>query len=294
MTKIAFWRTVGGAFGFVFSDLGRFLQVSGIWLASIISLELLAISFRPDSHGLAVTFCILGFMTFLAASLALSFAWHRTILAQETPSAAMALRFGAREWRFLGYSLLIVLVICVPMVIFILISALISGIFLGVVMAANGANAAAVGGTGALMGRIIAAIFMLAAWYVVSRLWLALPAVATDQRGDMLSTAWRRSRRNGLRLMFGLLVCALPFSLVNGLIQRALGAPIWTSVFDPAHHPLDSSLLIPSVTVTLILLVDFIQTAVWVAFLSFSFHQLSASSAAPSSGMLEPHLVPAE
>jgi hypothetical protein len=294
MTKIAFWRTVGGAFGFVFSDLVRFFQVSGIWLAGTILLELLAVNFLPDSRSLAVPFCSLGFVTSLAANVALSVAWHRAILAQETPSAAMALRFGGREWRYFGYSLLIVLVICAPVLIFVVISALISAIFVGIVVAANGAHLATIGGMSALVSEIIRLIIMLAALYVVSRLWLALPAVAIDQRGDMLSTAWRRSRRNGVRLMFGLLVCTLPFSFVDWFIQKTLGVPVWTSMFDPAHHPLDSSPLIPSVTVTLTLLMDFIQAAVWVAFFSFSYRQLSASGTAPSSGMMEPHLVPAE
>src|SRR5690242_8619444 len=121
MQKIAFWRSIGAAYAFVFTQPVRLLRTGGIWLAIFalyaLWLALPGTTARPTSladalrHG-AIGIAVLLFYLFGLTSFAV--AWHRAVLLDEDRPWLSALRFRRREWRFLGNGLLVALALGVP------------------------------------------------------------------------------------------------------------------------------------------------------------------------------------
>jgi hypothetical protein len=261
MAKIAFWRTVGDAYRDLFDNLGRFLILSGAWLIAIVLTFVVAALLSFVSIVLAYVVVIIGAVLFyFSGVLVFAVAWHRAILLDEPPR--MSLRFGRREWRFLGYSILIGLV------------------FSGAAVAGGAAFAALAIGLGAAFGggTVVAAvspIVIIAAWAICARLSLALPAAAVDEPGGLLRAAWRRGKGNAVRLFFGPLVCAVPIFILQMVLQFLAGPPFWQTGIAHAMtaFPLTLSLLY--------VILVFVQAAVTVGFLSFSYRQLAGGIPAP-------------
>jgi hypothetical protein len=264
MTKIAFWRTVGDAYRFLFGDLARFFVLSGAWLIVIVVTAIVADALFLVSSVLAYLALIIGAVVFYFGGIfAFAVDWHRAILRGGTPQ--MALHFGRREWRFFGYS------------------ALIGLIFMGILVAGGIAYfALANGRTGA---RGIAAVLLPAvlvvAWGILARLSLALPAVAVDEPGGQLRAAWRRAKGNTIRLFFGPFVCAIPGIILQAAMQAVLGPPVWqAAALRTTQHarPTEGQLIVSLCYVVLY----FVQTALAIGFLSFSYRQVTGGSGPPA------------
>ena len=256
MKKIAFWRTVGDAYRFLFGNLARFFVLSGGWLVAIALTIGATVLLSLVSSVLAYGVAIIGAVLFyFGGVLAFAVAWHRAILLSEPPR--LSLRFGRREGRFFGYSLLIGLVF--------LGAALAGGIVLGGLLAAFR--------TGGAMIAILSPIMAIVAWGICARLSLALPAAAVDEPGGLLKTAWRRGKGNAVRLFFGPFVCAIPPIILQAILQFLLGPPFWRPGMarNMTALPLTMSLLY--------VILVFAQVAVTVGFLSFSYRQLTAGDA---------------
>ncbi|HEX7968871.1 MAG TPA: hypothetical protein VF502_11685, partial [Stellaceae bacterium] len=117
---------------------------------------------------------------YLAGFAAFAVKWHRAVLVNETVSGSDALRIGRRELRFLGYAILILVI--VGGVLFV------AGMlaFLPVAMLLGNAR----GGALAIAGFYLSeALIYVVLGAVVARLALALPAAALDEGGDMLEIA---------------------------------------------------------------------------------------------------------
>lgn len=273
MHKIGFWRTIGATYGFLFGNLRRFALLSGGWLAGFALTELVWLAAAPVFLVLAAVIGFLGIIVFeFFGVTAFAVAWHRAILLDEPPR--LMLRFRGREWRFFGYSFLISLIV--------------GGIGLAIVLILGGATFGLVkmiGGIGAVFG-----IVPFVAWFVVlcfgARLMLALPAVAIDEPQRLIKLSWQRGRGNGARIFWGILVSLVPFIILSAAIQLLFLRPPPAAAMLMRTWPLEPTLGWAILTWVFALLY-FLQSAIAVGFLSFSYRQIAAApppalAAAPS------------
>jgi hypothetical protein len=181
------------------------------------------------------------------------------LLGEELPFGAN-FRFGRREWRFLFYGLGCALIVALPAMVI----ATAASVAVGVV-----AKAAGIESGWFLVAPVMIAVGLFV-YPVVARLMLVLPAIAVDEGPPYLARAWARTRGNALRLFFGMIICALPLSLLTSLVDMAAGkiAPDNTAV----------TLVIQAI----LLIANFLAVAVYVGFLSFAYDQLGGVTSRPA------------
>jgi hypothetical protein len=229
--KIAFWATVSDSYAFVFGDWGRLFRASIAWVAigCIIFVLVLAL-FGPEalqraresgmahrSYGQTVS-QLLFLLLAVVAYIAFSVAWHRAVLLGDAHAAPLrALRFRAREFRFLLYLIVITL--------------LSVGVFAGTFVVGLAFTALAVSGQAALSvfhgvphGTIAIAIAAVLVGMIVllpflARFSLGLPAIAVEEPHGVFGRSWHRGWHNGWRLIWGPLICSLPLSIASGVLQ---------------------------------------------------------------------------
>jgi hypothetical protein len=262
MKKIAFWDTVADAYGFLLANLGGFFKLCGAWIVAIAAVTTAAaVLLAPVANEAAIAVATIAALALsLAGVTAFAVAWHRTILKAEAP--AIVPRFKRREWRFLGYSVLVSLILFA--------AAMGAGLAAGIVA---GAVAAAAGKAGAVVGAAAFVLVIVAGAYG-ARLALALPAVAVDEPGNPLGPAWERGKGNGTRLLFGTLVCLVPIVIVQAVLQWLLGTPAWQREIEAHASALPASATGGIVLGVLYVALSFAQVAVTVGFLSFSYRQI--------------------
>lgn len=262
MRKIAFWRTVGASYGFLFTELPRFFILIGGWVVALgVAIAVtVALAFAARLLGMVVG-AIAIFCVMFGSIFGFSVAWHRAILVGEPPRFMP--RFRGREWRFLGYSLLVALIYF---------GAMIGGglLFLGL-----GFGLAAASGPLGIAAAVLYLVGVVVLWFYFVRLSLVLPAVAVDEETDLLGRAWRRGKGNGTRLLAGTFTCALPVWIVETVFQlmvepgfgrmERLGSAA-------ATHP---SLGVMLIAGPIFVLLYFVQVALTVGFLSFAYRQLT-------------------
>lgn len=185
----------------------------------ILTLANLAISFSGGSlktpaslnditAGDAVRELVLFAISMVGAS-SIAVNWHRYILLDETPgSMAEILRLDATVWRYAAFTLITLLVLLLPMLLFAIVSAAMAP-FMFI----------------AIIGIVVAAVVML-------RLSLVLPAIALQRGGFGFNDALAATKGQMLPLA-GLLIAnaALIIALLLGfalllLIANALPSPI--------------------------------------------------------------------
>ena len=130
-------------------------------------------------------------------------AWYRLLLlgsGSARPAAVPAWR--TRHWRFLGWTLLLLLFLAAQVMILFALSLMATGFSKTVVL-------------------LVELLLLLVVVMVTLRLSLVFPAAAVDARYG-LTQAWRHTRRQGLRLFSALLLGLLPFMLVGRVVLPAL------------------------------------------------------------------------
>ena len=103
---------------------------------------------------------------------------------------------------------------------------------------------------------------MIASW-ACARLNLALPAVAIDERGEVLDRTWSRGRGNTTRIFLGILLVTGPIWLLDSLLRRATSfgsLPLLGLTYGLLSNLVDT----------------YLATALYVSFLSFAFKRLVA------------------
>lgn len=290
--KIAFWRTVVDSFEFVFGNFDRFIRLAGPWvaIAAILFATLIAIfgiqaleSARfgqahaaPLTVSRSVSTIVLG-IYMLAAYVAFSVAWHRAVLLGEAGSTFGALRFRRREWRFLGYWVvvgLLALAIGLGMVIVLVLVGVV--IFL---IATGGAFSTPHDGTKSLL--LIPFAITMVGFIVIlpflARFSLGLPAIAVEEPDGVLRRSWHRGWRNGWRLIWGPLLCAIPLSIAVEMFQ---GAQLATAFFLGSSAGLLYALgfILSILFYAFATAAHFVALAGAITFLSLSYRQLTQPS----------------
>ena len=136
--------------------------------------------------------------------------WHRYILLDEVPGTFDTLRLDRKVWRYLGNTLLIVLILLVPCI----------AIAIPFVFIAAAANAAHL----AQLASILVVLIVISIGFL--RLGLKLPGIALGVIDFRFSDAWRASAGNSLRvaaLFLITFVIALIASTVVTLINLSGG-----------------------------------------------------------------------
>ena len=283
MTKLAFWRTVGAAYNFAFTDARRLVGAAGAWIVGLTLLALPVQWLVPKASLAAGLVAFADALLYLTGLAVFAAKWHRAVLLNETVSGSDALRIGRRELRFLGYAILILLI--VGGVLFV------AGtiVFLPVAMLLGYARG---GGLAATAFYLFEAMIYIVLGAVVARLALALPAAALDEAGDVLDTAWQRSRGNGLRLCLGTILCMLPFALAQRVLDALFGGPLWLMGKQGVFAAVASSPAVQLALAALMLMLYFLAIAVTTGFFSIAYRQL-APGTAPRDGMAPSGALPA-
>ena len=218
--KVPVWRTAVESYGFVFFNLGRLLALGWpllmIATAALIVGELFTggrssweAETRQQSPAHVVANILFGVL-FYAMVLVFVVRWHRFFLLGERESVFVNL-FASRNWRFLGYLLLLALAPLLPMLIALI-------IVLGVAISVAGSPQ-----EGMVTGPL--AVLFFFAWFapfvlyfVFFRFSLVLPAAAVD-RPIGLAESWRKLRGNTGRLLGALYLVPLPIMILVFIVM---------------------------------------------------------------------------
>ena len=205
--RIHILPTVKAAFRGVFQDLQTFFYGSRGWITVIVILSVL-------SGGLVLMtdqvfwVLVIGYGSLLIAIPAFLVLWHRhTLLGEPVPKKGN-IRFGAREIRFLIYSLAPV-------------GVAVAGVLLiqyvGDTILRPRATAFTPGQGGMGLITAFAILVVVAVAYVNSRLSLFAPLAALDVPGNLLSASWRLTEGNAWRILISLSIVSLAFVIPNWL-----------------------------------------------------------------------------
>jgi hypothetical protein len=238
MQKIAVWPLVGQSYRFLLEHLGLFLRIGWFWFA--LTLVLGSILGRLVSGGparYAAQLCDIPLV------IAFAVAWHRATLIGEVPRGWVGGHLGARELRYAGWLVLLMLASFSVMVL----------------------GAAATYLAGATEGMTQIAILLLlivGLLFVASRFILLFPAVALGDGNAGLVWSWRLTRGHAFALFFGIAAVSLPLLLVKSGILLA------AEIFLPAMagDVAEVAWLLP-----LERMLDFANMAISIAFMSYAY-----------------------
>lgn len=203
-------QILADAFGFLFGHFSIFYGLAALPILMLclpfLTLWILAPSGWLGYAGSAAisAFWAIFFIAYVLSLLSVTTAWHRTVLGGQ---GEPRLRLGKPEWRYLGYSLLLLIGWLVTQV----------------------AGASLAGVVPVTAGKIVATLVPLLILFVVAaRVVLVLPAAAAGEALSLID-AWDLARGNGLRLI-GLFAVILVSWWLFSLAGQML-------VTDPAISP---------------------------------------------------------
>jgi hypothetical protein len=228
----------------VFGNMGAAVRISGLlFLVQAVATVFLSRSvIMPGAGGMGrapASATVLILIVTLVTGLWIAVAWHRYILRVEEPGSIIPPFYGQRLLAYLGYSLLIGIIVVIP--------AALLGAVAGMVLSAFHA----IGGRMMIVGTLLWLVFVLVPVILLSlRLSPALPAAALgEQMGikgawaategawpDLLSLAVITGLASiliDLPVFLGL--ASLPFvmlwSLLSAWVKMMVGASILTTVY---------------------------------------------------------------
>lgn len=197
--SLPFGETVRRSYAYAVVNLKTFLKLAAIWLPLLTVYEILngfpALCSKDDGtcsgSGLSSLLLSLAFIL-------ISVAYIRSLITHRQPKW-FSVSFGRPELKYIGYALLIILVILIPSV---------------VLMYAYGVIVSVLRLPQALS--LLMLVFPLVVAVYCSRLYLVLPAVAVENKEITLQKAWDITRGNANKIFWGLFLMSLP--IVIGLV----------------------------------------------------------------------------
>jgi hypothetical protein len=285
VAKLAFWRTIGDAYLFVFARPLRLLRIGGLWL--VLSVLYIYAMEPPSPQGLNaavlrsyIALVVLGLLFLAVGLISFAVAWCRAVILGEIRPWWAVLRLGRRELRFLGYVVLIGVLVSVP--IFACLLLVLRWLALTIQHAPAEFHVVVLW----ILG--FEWVFMLFLWLFCARLTLLFPAVAADER-HVLRRAWARGKGSWPRLYFGPICCYLPLAAFESLVLKLLGPGhvvkmkfVFISGFTfsverggELHHAIGA-------------VIGFLQLALVIAYYSFAYRQLAGAALSPRDAVPQP------
>ena len=211
MRKLPVFEAFRHAAQSTWNNLGFAFHASWPWLVLLLPLNLWA-EIRmpeinpPDASGTIppeqataiLVFYAVAFVSMIIYS-SIAVSWHRYVLKDEVPHGAARLRLDSTVWRYVGNTILAVLMVTLLILPLAIVFAIISVIL---------------GGMSPLIMTAYLAATVLLALPATYRLSIKLPAIAVDRKGFRFGDAWNATRGNMTQLV---LLGVLSFSLVFGL-----------------------------------------------------------------------------
>lgn len=227
--KLPLWHTIGSSYSTYFSNFGDLLRISWLWLVVIAPLmgveSWLQFSWMAQvmagvKSGTPPQMIIhqasrsietaaiehIASLIWIIAGVSIAVAWHRRIILDEHPRLSGSNIATKSLWRYVGVGLAIILIVIVPVLAVVVPTFLFLFPFSSVGVPARTPTGLAV---------LIPLIFVIyiAAFAVMLRLSVLLPARAIGNSSLTFKETWRRTRRNTWRIFWGLVICMLPATL---------------------------------------------------------------------------------
>lgn len=199
-------RLFTGAIKALFSDFDAFVRICWAWYLLIAVLSVLSsVLLGAASSAAALPIAVI----WLAASGSIAVAWHRNLLLRERPGL-VHLQFGGRELRYVGKTILLLLIIVVPFSIV--------GTIIGGVLGASG-----VGGAQAVLLGLLVLFGIFFVLPLFMRVSLILPATALDEKLG-IAEAFRDSKGLGLPMAIAGVLLILLVGAINFVLGFVGGA----------------------------------------------------------------------
>ena len=253
---IAAWPLVRDSYRFVFRHIPLLVRLGWTWLlfAWLIGagLELLLTVERGRLYGQLLAVPLL---------VAFAVAWHRASLIGARLDNGRVARFGRAELRYLG-----ILLGLLALFVFVL-------VLLGIVWLLLQGSWTAAAPISPYLVTFLAALGLLLLFFGL-RFVLVFPAIAIGDLEIGLRRSWQLTRGNGWPLFLGFIASCLPLTAAKYAIIAGLGGVLLAG----GHGDLpELAVLMP-----LFLILDFLNTAAAVAFLSRAYAAFTGRSALPS------------
>jgi hypothetical protein len=309
--KFVLEQTVMPAYEAVLGDFGRFFGRAGLPLVGLVGAALLVVLVQPYARDRSTTLTIAAWVVEFVVVSAFALSWHRVLFGRTASAGTGAVSSAWGGLRFLGYCFLMLLFVRAMLNgfawLFVLGGAFV--VITGSIAVLRGLPQTLAKALGRPLGALLSIFIIIVlvahvhagvpialvqfldqGLYVVAlmpiaRLLLALPAVATGARGDVVRAVWRLSGGRSAVLYHGLLLCFLPFSGAVWFIETMFGPQVWHIVVSDDAHPIvpppfgGPEFIASSAEAVFILL----GTAVIIGYLTLAYRQLG-EAASPVAG----------
>lgn len=199
--KLPFWETLRRSFLYAFVNLDAFIRIASFWFLILIYEVLTG---YPSLCSLEDGTCSddwrqnVSVIALSLASIAISVAYCRHVISRRNYKY-FSFSFGRRELKYLGYSLLLILIIGIPSVIITFVLAY---------------TFSALGLPQSFLKIMIFIPFIVAV--ICSRFFIILPAIAVGNRKLTLKKAFALTKGNANKIFWGQVLMMIP--VVLGLI----------------------------------------------------------------------------
>lgn len=244
--KLPFGETIRRSFLYAFLNLDAFLKISSIWFL-LLAYEIMTgypslCSFKEactdDWRQNFSVICL------SLSSIVISVAYCRYVILK-TKYQFFSFSFGKRELKYLGYSMLLILIIVIPSL---LIMSILSFLF------------HVLGLSPLLMRMVIIVPFIVAV--ICSRFFIILPAIAVDNEELTLPKIFALTRGNANKIFWGQVLMMIPV---------VLGLLILSSLFNYIEP---ENALLKLVFVAVLLLLSFFDTCLKCSFYSHVYQYI--------------------
>jgi hypothetical protein len=257
-SAIAVRPLVRESYRFVFGHLPLLLRLGWVWLLLAWFLGALLEWLMKAEAGRN-----LAELVALPLLVAFAVAWHRASLIGGMAGRGEVARFGLRElrylWMLIGLLAALLLILILGGVLYLL---------------ASGAPAEVAAAGPAL--RWLMGVFLLAGLFLGVRFILVFPAIAVGDREISLRRSWQLTRGNGWRLFFAFLASCLPLVLLKYAVVVSAGYAL-AGAYSGRKLP-ELAVLMP-----LFLVLDFLNTAAAVGFMSRAYEAFTGRRAVAGS-----------
>ena len=205
--QLGFGQAAVAAHQSVFGHFRRFMKLAALPFAVTLVLAVLEVPASIMVPGSELVFSVVSLLPYAILGVTLT----RAILLGEEPGLGARLSLAARTWKYFGNMLLIALILLTPILV------LVFGA-IGFAYVTGGETELQLAGTGG--GWILAVAGILGLFlllYLSSRLGLALPAVAVDEKLG-LRGAWRLTRGGTALRLLGIMIATITFMFLLALV----------------------------------------------------------------------------